>query len=92
MPRPATGRQAQCVVLAWAGAAGAEQTVIVADGKHSRRMLIAAGIRLADLPISIMVCGIWAGTLPLGILAKRYGKPHSLCERAAAGNGRGAAG
>src|SRR4051812_18336261 len=53
--------------------AGANNTVIVATGSILRSML-APDKSLATLPISVMVVGIWAGTLPLGFLAKRYGR------------------
>src|SRR5947209_2546031 len=53
--------------------AGGNNTVIVATGSIIGSML-APDKSLATLPISIMVCGIWAGTLPLGFLAKRYGR------------------
>jgi MFS family permease len=53
--------------------AGANNTVIVATGSILGSML-APDKSLATLPISVMVCGIWAGTLPLGFLAKRYGR------------------
>ena len=53
--------------------AGANNTVIVATGSILGSMM-APDKSLATLPISVMVCGIWAGTLPLGFLAKRYGR------------------
>src|SRR3954470_5391718 len=53
--------------------AGANNTVIVATGSILGSML-APDKSLATLPISVMVVGIWAGTLPLGFLAKRYGR------------------
>ena len=43
--------------------------------------MMAPDKSLATLPISAMVLGIWAGTLPLGFLAKRYRPPHRLRER-----------
>jgi MFS family permease len=53
--------------------AGANNTVIVATGSILGVML-APDKGLATLPISMMVVGIWAGTLPLGFLAKRFGR------------------
>jgi MFS family permease len=53
--------------------AGANNTVIVATGAILGVML-APDKSLATLPVSTMVLGIWAGTLPLGYLAKRYGR------------------
>jgi len=53
--------------------AGGNNTVIVATGSILGVML-APDKSLATVPISMMVCGIWAGTLPLGFLARRYGR------------------
>ena len=64
--------------------AGANNTVIVATGSILGSML-APDKSLATLPISIMVCGIWAGTLPLGFLAKRYGRRAAYASGAVAG-------
>jgi MFS family permease len=64
--------------------AGANNTVIVATGSILGSMM-APDKSLATLPISIMVCGIWAGTLPLGFLAKRYGRRTAYASGAAAG-------
>jgi MFS family permease len=64
--------------------AGANNTVIVATGSILGAML-APDKSLATLPISIMVCGIWAGTLPLGFLAKRFGRRTAYASGAVAG-------
>ena len=64
--------------------AGANNTVIVATGSILGSMM-APDKSLATLPISIMVCGIWAGTLPLGFLAKRFGRRTAYASGAAAG-------
>jgi MFS family permease len=62
------------VVLAVGQAlAGGNNTVIVATASILGSML-APDKGLATLPISMMVVGIWAGTLPVGFLAKRYGR------------------
>jgi MFS family permease len=53
--------------------AGANNTVIVATGSIVGAML-APDKSLATLPISMMVVGMWAGTLPMGFLAKRFGR------------------
>ena len=53
--------------------AGGNNTVIVATASILGSML-APDKSLATLPISMMVVGIWAGTLPVGFLAKRYGR------------------
>ena len=53
--------------------AGANNTVIVTTGSILGAMM-APDKSLATLPISFMVCGMWAGTLPMGFLAKRFGR------------------
>jgi predicted MFS family arabinose efflux permease len=57
--------------------AGANNTVIVSTGGIVGSTL-APDPGLATLPISVMVLGIWAGTLPLGALCKRYGRRFAL--------------
>jgi MFS family permease len=64
--------------------AGANNTVIVATGSILGSML-APDKSLATLPISVMVCGIWAGTLPLGFLAKRFGRRTAYVSGSACG-------
>jgi MFS family permease len=64
--------------------AGANNTVIVATGSILGSML-APDKSLATVPISTMVLGIWAGTLPLGFLAKRYGRRTAYASGAACG-------
>jgi MFS family permease len=53
--------------------AGANNTVIVATGSILGAML-APSKSIATLPVSMMVLGMWAGTLPLGALARRFGR------------------
>src|SRR5436305_381875 len=53
--------------------AGANNTVIVATGGILGSMM-APDKSLATLPISLMVCGMAAGSLPVGVLARRYGR------------------
>jgi predicted MFS family arabinose efflux permease len=61
-------------VLAVAQAlAGGNNTVIVATGGILGAML-APDKSLATLPISIYVLGLWFGTLPIGWLARHYGR------------------
>jgi MFS family permease len=73
------------VVLAIGQAlAGGNNTVIVATGSILGAMM-APDKSLATLPISVMVLGIWAGTLPLGYLAKRYGRRTAYASGAACG-------
>jgi MFS family permease len=64
--------------------AGANNTVIVATGSILGAMM-APDKSLATLPISVMVVGIWAGTLPLGFLAKRFGRRTAYASGAVAG-------
>src|SRR5258708_13297738 len=53
--------------------AGANNTVIVVTGGILGSMM-APDKSLATLPISLMVCGMAAGSLPVGMLARRYGR------------------
>lgn len=53
--------------------AGANNTVVVATGGILGSMM-APDKSLATLPISLMVCGMAAGSLPVGVLARRYGR------------------
>lgn len=57
--------------------AGANNTVIVATGGIVGVML-APDRGLATLAISVMVVGMWLGTVPVGILSKRYGRRFAL--------------
>ncbi|MGZ5828966.1 MAG: MFS transporter [Xanthobacteraceae bacterium] len=62
------------LVLAVAQAlAGGNNTVIVATGGIVGSML-APDKSLATLPISIYVLGLWFGALPIGWLARRFGR------------------
>jgi MFS family permease len=66
------------LVLAVAQAlSGANATVIVATGGIAGSVL-APNPALATLPISIMVVGMWAATLPVGALAKAFGRRFAL--------------
>ena len=70
------GRNA--VILAVAQAlAGGNNTVIVATTGIIGSML-APDPGLATLPISTMVFGMWMGTLPVGMLAKAFGRRFAL--------------
>src|SRR5580698_8063770 len=53
--------------------AGGNNTVIVATTGIIGSML-APDPGLATLPISVMVAGMWMGTIPIGMLAKAYGR------------------
>jgi predicted MFS family arabinose efflux permease len=57
--------------------AGGNNTVLVATAAIIGTML-APDKGLATLPISIFVLGMWAGTLPLGALARRLGRRNAL--------------
>ncbi len=62
------------LVLAVAQAlAGGNNTVIVATGGILGAML-APDKSLATLPVSIYVLGLWFGALPIGWLARRFGR------------------
>ena len=66
------------LVLAVAQAlAGGNNTVIVATGGIAGSIL-APDPGLATLPISVMIAGMWIGTLPVGALAKAYGRRFAL--------------
>jgi MFS family permease len=77
-------RRNALVLAAGQALAGANNTVIVATGSILGVML-APDRSLATLPISTMVVGIWAGTLPLGFLAKRYGRRTAYASGAVCG-------
>ncbi len=66
------------LVLAVAQAlAGGNNTVITATTGIVGSML-APDPALATLPVSVMVAGMWMGTLPVGALAKAFGRRFAL--------------
>ena len=66
------------IVLAVAQAlAGGNNTVIVSTASIIGAVL-APDKGLATLPITAMVFGMWLGTLPLGILARKFGRRFAL--------------
>jgi len=66
------------MVLAVAQAlAGGNNTVIVSTASIAGAVL-APDKGLATLPITAMVLGMWLGTLPIGILARHYGRRFAL--------------
>jgi MFS family permease len=66
------------LVLAIAQAlAGGTSTIFITTGGITGAML-AADRGLATLPITFMVVGMWLGTLPIGALAKTYGRRFAL--------------
>src|SRR4029077_15230180 len=77
-------RRNALVLAAGQALAGANNTVIVATGSILGVML-APDRSLATLPISTIVVGIWAVTLPLGFRAKRDGRRAAYASGAACG-------
>jgi len=66
------------MVLAVAQAlAGGNNTVIVSTASIVGAVL-APNKGLATLPITCMVVGMWLGTLPLGVLARKFGRRFAL--------------
>jgi MFS family permease len=66
------------LVLAVAQAlAGANVSVIVATGGIAGATL-APDPALATLPISVMIVGMWLGTMPVGMMAKAFGRRFAL--------------
>src|SRR5215471_8215895 len=57
--------------------AGANNTVIVSTGAIVGSVL-APDPGLATLPISVMVLGMWLGTIPVGILSRAFGRRFAL--------------
>jgi len=57
--------------------AGANNTVIVSTGAIVGSAL-APDPGLATLPISVMVLGMWAGTVPVGVLSRSFGRRFAL--------------
>src|SRR5262245_1177801 len=57
--------------------AGGNNTVLVATAGIVGTAL-APDKSLATLPISIFVLGLWTGTLPIGALARRFGRRTAL--------------
>lgn len=70
------GRNALVLAVAQA-LTGGNTTVIVATSAIIGSML-APNAALVTLPISVMVVGMWIGTLPVGMLAKAYGRRFAL--------------
>jgi len=73
------------MVLAVAQAlAGGNNTLIVSTASIVGAQ-IAPDKSLATLPITFMVLGMWAGTLPIGYLARRFGRRTALQTGSACG-------
>ena len=77
------------LVLAAAQAlAGGTSTIVITTGGIVGAML-APDKGLATLPITVMVLGMWFGTLPTGALAKTYGRRFALVTGALIGTASG---
>jgi MFS family permease len=57
--------------------AGGNNTVLVATGSIVGAML-APDKALATVPISVYVVGMWMGTLPMGVIARRFGRRNAF--------------
>src|SRR5581483_3021213 len=66
------------LVLAVGQALGGANTIIVVTTGGIVGAMLAPDKGLATLPITVMVLGMWAGTLPLGALARRFGRRIAL--------------
>jgi predicted MFS family arabinose efflux permease len=73
----ALARRNALVLAAAQALAGGNNTVIVSTSSIIGAVL-APDKGLATLPITFMVFGMWAGTLPVGALARRYGRRFAL--------------
>jgi MFS family permease len=66
------------MVLAVAQALGGANNVIIYSTASIVGAVIAPDKGLATLPITCMVLGLWLGTLPVGALARRFGRRVAL--------------
>lgn len=62
------------LILAVAQALGNANNVILISTGSIVGMTLAPEKALATLPLSVYVVGLWQGTLPMGALARRYGR------------------
>ena len=62
------------LVLAFAQALAGANTVVIIGTAGIIGSVLASDKSLATLPVSTWVLGLWAGTLPTGMIAKRYGR------------------
>jgi len=95
LPDPATGdrlARRNALILAVAQAlAGGNSAVIVSTGAIVGAIL-APDRALATVPITTFVVGMWAGALPVGALARRFGRRLAFQAGAACGVVTGLAG
>ncbi len=66
------------VVLSAAQALGGANNTIIFSTASIVGSVIAPDKGLATLPITCMVIGMWLGTLPVGMLARRFGRRAAL--------------
>jgi len=66
-------RRNAAILAATQALAGSNNTVMLATGSITGAML-APDKAYATLPITIYVIGMWLGTLPVGMLARRFGR------------------
>ena len=66
------------MVLAVAQALGGANNIIIYSTASIIGAMIAPDKGLATLPITCMVIGMWLGTLPVGALARRFGRRFAL--------------
>ena len=73
----ALARRNALVLAVGQALAGGNNTVIVSTASIVGAVL-APDKGLATLPITCMVIGMWLGSLPVGALARRYGRRFAL--------------
>ena len=66
--------QRNALVLAVAQALGTANSVVIAATGSIVGVMLAPDPALATLPLSVQVLGLWFGTLPMGALARRFGR------------------
>jgi MFS family permease len=66
------------LVLAAAQALGGGNTIVIFATGGIAGAMLAPDATLATLPITLMAVGMWIGTLPVGMLAKAYGRRSAL--------------
>jgi MFS family permease len=69
----ALARRNALVLACTQALAGANNTIIIATGSITGALLAPDKI-YATVPISVYVIGLWLGTLPIGWLARHYGR------------------
>ncbi|MEJ2626491.1 MAG: MFS transporter, partial [Pseudolabrys sp.] len=66
------------MVLSAAQALGGANNTIIFSTASIVGAVIAPDKGLATVPITCMVIGMWLGTLPVGVLARRFGRRTAL--------------